>query len=172
MTHELEQRYLDLVERNRGRIDRLCRSWSRSEVDREDLRSEVLFQLWRSLPGFSGRSSEDTWLFRVVVNVAMLHGRKRSRRPEYPADSTRFEQEQAPELSQGERLEQSERIERLRRAVSRLQPADRALVTLLLEELAHREIAEVLGIEANAVGVRIHRVKKKLARELADEECR
>lgn len=168
----LERRFLDLVERNRGRIDRLCRTWSRTEAEREDLRSEVLLQLWRSLPGFSGRSSEDTWLFRVVLNVAMLHGRGRGRRLDDAVDAERFEREPSGEPSPGKRLEDLERVERLRRAVAGLAPADRALVTLMLEELGNREIADVLGVAPNTVGVRIHRVKKKLARLLAEEEAR
>lgn len=55
----------------------------------------------------------------------------------------------------------------LHRALLRLRPDDRELLRLWAwEDLAPREIAGVLGITANAVSIRLHRAKSRLATEL------
>ena len=55
----------------------------------------------------------------------------------------------------------------LHAALSSLPALDREVVMLWAwEELAPREIAEATGLTANAVSIRLHRVKKRLATEL------
>jgi RNA polymerase sigma-70 factor (ECF subfamily) len=167
---ELEPRYLELIGRNQGRIGRLCRAWSRTRAEFDDLRSEIYLQLWRSLPSFDARSSEDTWLYRVALNVAFQFGRHAGRRRDR---LDRLEREAPPEACEAPlsaRLEEQERLDRLTRAVADLPPADRALVALWLEELPYERIAEVTGLTANHVGVRLHRIKRKLAERLGMEE--
>jgi RNA polymerase sigma factor (sigma-70 family) len=167
---ESETRYLDLVTRNHGRITRLCRAWSRTSGDLEDLRSEVLFQLWRAWPSFDGRASEDTWLYRVALNVA-LQSSRRARRQKLHVE--RLEREAPPASSApppSATFEESERLERLRRALTRLDPGERALIALALEDLSHQEIAEVTGLSAGHVAVKLHRIRKRLAERLAEEE--
>src|SRR3954471_14950338 len=72
----LETRFLGLIGENRQRMLRLCRVYARGEQDREDLYQEVLFQIWRALPGYRGESRADTWLWRVALNTAISHVRK------------------------------------------------------------------------------------------------
>src|SRR5881628_2147814 len=72
----LETRFLALIDENRQRMLRLCRVYARGEQDREDLYQEVLFQIWRALPGYRGESAADTWLWRVALNTAISHVRK------------------------------------------------------------------------------------------------
>ena len=167
---ELEPRYLELIERNRGRIGRLCRAWTRTGADFEDLRSEILLQLWRSLPSFDGRASENTWLYRVALNVAFQFGRQARRRRDRQIRLEREPLSQAHEPLPTERLETQERLDRLARAVADLPPADRALVTLWLEELPYSQISEVTGLSESHVGVRLHRIRKRLAEELNGKE--
>ena len=167
-----ERRYLDLVERNRARLGRICRAWSRTAADAEDLRAEILLQLWRALPGFDGRSSVDTWLYRVALNTAMLAGRGRGRRTDGQA---RLERETPPPAVDPDaegRLDTDRRLARLGEAIRALPAADRALITLQLEEAPYAQIAEVLGMSESNVGVRPHRIKTRLGRTLAGEEGR
>ena len=51
---------------------------------------------------------------------------------------------------------------RLRDAIQRLPLAYRQVVMLMLEDLAHKEIAEVLGISESNVAVRMNRARKAL----------
>ena len=56
-------------------------------------------------------------------------------------------------------------VERLLATIHRLPPADRQVMLLYLEDLSAAEIGEVTGLSANAVAVRIHRIKALLARK-------
>lgn len=55
-----------------------------------------------------------------------------------------------------------EEIQLMYRAIRKLSKIDRAITMLYLEEHKYEEIAEILGIAASNVGVRISRVKAKL----------
>jgi RNA polymerase sigma-70 factor (ECF subfamily) len=161
----IERRFLEVVGENRGRILRVCRVYARSVQDREDLYQEVLFQVWRALPGFEGGSHVNTWLYRVAINTAISFVRKGGRGKRVVPDTERVEA--AGEVrSVGGNPE----VERLLEAISRLDKVEKALVTLFLEDLSYEEIGAVLGMRAGHVGVMLHRTKKKLSVLMKREE--
>ena len=57
----------------------IVRSYARG-ADENDLFQEMLLQIWKGLPGFEGRSSKNTWVYRVALNTAMTYRRNDSRR--------------------------------------------------------------------------------------------
>ncbi|WP_407304872.1 RNA polymerase sigma factor [Acinetobacter sp.] len=71
-----EREFLTIIKDNQGIIHKICRIYRNSTEDREDLFQEVIFQLWRSYPSFSGGSKSSTWLYRVALNTAMASFRK------------------------------------------------------------------------------------------------
>jgi RNA polymerase sigma-70 factor (ECF subfamily) len=66
-------------------------------------------------------------------------------------------------LDSREQAQQRETIEQLYKAIHQLRKTDAALVLLYLDELSYREMAEVLGISENNVGVKLNRAKKALS---------
>ena len=66
--------FRELLQRNHARWTGIARSYA-SIAEREDLLQEILMQVWKSLAGFSGRSSADTWAYRVALNTAMAWAR-------------------------------------------------------------------------------------------------
>ena len=61
-------------------------------------------------------------------------------------------------------LATDERAALLRTALGALRETDREILMLVAwEELSHAEIAQVLGISANAVAIRTHRARKRLS---------
>lgn len=99
---------------------------------------------------------------RVLTNqrrsgrrMGRLVNRLAGLRPDSPAN---------PEMVVLRRAEDAELVD----AVSRLRGADRELLLLACwEELPHVQIGEILGCSAHAVDQRIHRIMKRLAREMA-----
>lgn len=59
-------------------------------------------------------------------------------------------------------LERQERLELLHRAIGQLGDRDRLIITLLLEGLSYKEIADVTGLTLTYVGVKIARIKQAL----------
>jgi RNA polymerase sigma-70 factor (ECF subfamily) len=156
VTHqERERLFVDLFTRNKERIHRLCYGYLNSGADAEDLFQEVMTNVWNSLSRFRGEAKPETWLYRVAVNTALMY-RRRRHRSEPLGD--------LPDQRAGadQNLEQRERLDALRTAIAALPDQDRLIVTLLLEDLSYREIAEITGITANHVGVKISRIKQAL----------
>ncbi|MDE6632565.1 MAG: sigma-70 family RNA polymerase sigma factor, partial [Muribaculaceae bacterium] len=57
---------------------------------------------------------------------------------------------------------ESKQAKMLHERISRLEPFDRAIVLLWLEDIPYDEIAAIVGISVKAVGVRLVRIKEKL----------
>ncbi len=162
MTHaEREQIFLRLFGEHRSRIERLCYGYLGPAAEVEDLFQEIMTNVWNSLPGFRGDSQASTWLFRIAVNTALVH--RRRRRPTEPLPDL-------PDLSRGvhQNLEQEEKLAALRRAIAALPDQDRVIITLLLESLSYKEIAEVTGLTVNYVGVKIARIKQSLEETMTE----
>ncbi len=150
-----EREFLAMIQANQGIIHKVCRIYRDSPEDREDLFQEVIFQLWRSYPLFRGGSKSSTWLYRVALNTAMASFRKNKPNvtlAEYLPD-IQFE-----DIS----YEGNERQEKLLESIRQLSEPDRALIALYLDELSYQQIAGILGISENNVGVKLNRIKIRL----------
>jgi len=162
MNHaERESLFLQLFAEHKARIQRLCYGYLGSAEDVEDVFQEIMANVWNSLPSFRGEAKVGTWVYRIAVNTVLIHRRKRT--PTEPLvdvpDGTRGAQAN---------LEDRERLAALRRAIAGLPDQDRLIVTLLLEGLSYREIAEITGITVNYVGVKITRIKQALEETLTE----
>ena len=158
-----ERKFLELVNENRNKILRVCRVYAWNSADQDDLYQEILSQIWRGLPGLKAKQFANTWLYRVAINTAISFVRKQAARSDRvvhfePADLTHaIESRQATEASPDDRMAS------LYTAIYQLDPLEKALVTLFLEDLTYEQIAEATGINASHVGVMLHRAKKKLS---------
>jgi RNA polymerase sigma-70 factor (TIGR02960 family) len=70
----------ELVAPYRGELHAHCYRMLGSIQDAEDALQEALLGAWRGLPGFEGRSSMRTWLYRITTNACIRFGEKRPRR--------------------------------------------------------------------------------------------
>ena len=61
-----------------------------------------------------------------------------------------------------DRDEDTRQVDMLHKRISKLQPFDRAIVLLWLEELSYEEIGQIVGITAKNVSVRLYRIKEQL----------
>lgn len=148
-----------------GAVLKVARAYTLTAEDCQDLVQEILLQVWRSLPGFRGRASPSTWIYRIALNTALGWHRKERVRQE--RERPILEEIQTPDGTKY--IEQREVVEQLYATIRRLPPPDAALVLLYLDDLSYRQMAEVLGTSEGNVGVKLNRVKKALA-ELMKEE--
>jgi len=70
----------ELVAPYRGELHAHCYRMLGSVQDAEDALQETLLGAWRGLPGFEGRSSVRTWLYRIATNACIRLGEHRPRR--------------------------------------------------------------------------------------------
>ena len=64
---------------------------------------------------------------------------------------------------------EDESLNQLYVAIRHLSEVDRALIILYLEEKSYQEIADILGTNANNIGVRVNRIKERL-KKILDEK--
>jgi RNA polymerase sigma-70 factor (ECF subfamily) len=161
----LDARFASLLEQYRAPIARLAAAYERHRADREDLVQEIWFAIWRALPAFRGDCSERTFVYRIAHNRALTHG---ARRRPHAADLDEALDVPDPHAATERDAQAREECERLLTAVRSLPPLHREVALLTLEGLPQREIAEVLGITAVNVAVRLCRARSELTRRLGE----
>ena len=156
---EREEQYRRTVANWHGALRRLAASFEADAALREDLLQEILLALWRALPAWRGECSERTFVFRIACNRAVSHAWRRAPRS-VDLESAAAVADPAP--GPDELASQGQRRDRVWRALRALPLIHREVLGLSLEGLRPAEVAEVLGITENAVGVRLTRARKAL----------
>lgn len=144
-------------------VMKVARAYTLTSDECQDLAQEILLQAWRSVPNFEGKASAATWFYRVALHTAMNWHRKDKPRRSRQQPLLEVQVLATEDSNSAEQAQQRETVEQLYNAIHQLPKADAALVLLYLDELSYREMAEVLGISENNVGVKLNRAKKALS---------
>lgn len=143
-----------LARENKDTIYTVCYVFSKDQDEVADLYQETLINLWKGLPQLQPDGNVRGWVYRVALNTCISQGRKKKSRP-----TVRLTMDVDPfEPSDG----RSAQVDMLHRRISRLQPFDRAIVLLWLENISYDEIGKILGITTSNVSVRLVRIREQL----------
>jgi RNA polymerase sigma-70 factor (ECF subfamily) len=174
-----EAAYRELVRENAGRMLAVARRMLRCESDAEDAVQEAFAQAHRALPRFEGQALLSTWLHRIVVNACLMRLRKQRRRretsieellPSFAEDGHREDAGDPWPRDALAELEAHEVRAAVRKAIDCLPERHRCVLVLRdIEGLSSEEVAEQLGIRADAVKMRLHRARQAL-RSLLDPQ--
>ena len=151
----LEQQFAQTVAEHKSTIYTVCYMFSQDADEVNDLFQEVLVNLWKGFDSFEHRSDIKTLIYRVSLNTCISIIRKKKRRSsevKLTMDINLFEY----------RDEDTRQVDMLHKRISRLQPFDRAIVRLWLENLPYEEIGQIVGITAKNVSVRLFRIREQL----------
>lgn len=138
-------------------INKVCWAYATPKVPYEDLRQEILTNLWLGLEKFRGASKLSTWVYRVAVNSALTA--IRNYKPK--VEALPFEI-QATDISSEADDNKADQLAALHELINQLLPIEKAIILLWLDEYSYEEIAEIIGIERNNVAIKLHRIKNKL----------
>ena len=150
-----EKQFAQTVKEHRSTIYTVCYMFSQDADEVEDLFQEVLVNLWKGFEGFEHRANIKTWIYRVALNTCISQDRKKKRRSSevrMTMDINLFKDSD----------EDTRQVDMLHKRISRLQPFDRAIVLLWLENLPYEEIGQIVGITAKNVNVRLYRIREQL----------
>lgn len=161
----LHARFVALVERHRGIVLKVAGSYAWQAEDRDELAQEITVQLWRAFPGYDARHPFSTWMYRIALNVAISQVRSRVRHDAHHVPFDSIAHDIADETT-GD-VEAASQLRALQRVIAEQAPLDRALLLLVLDGCAHREIAEVLGLTETHVATKVHRLRQRLRARLA-----
>jgi len=153
---DTEHAFAEIANRHRGIIYKVARSYARNEEELQDLVQEILLQIWLSLKTYRSVYALSTWLYRIALNVSISFLRKEeSRRKRLDRVGNKWILEQPLP-------ERSERQELLHQWIQQLDPLNRALILLYLDDYSHAEIADILGISKSNVGTKLSRLRSRL----------
>lgn len=165
MVSATHRQFNDLLERHRKIVFKVANTYSRHPDDRADLAQEISAQLWRAFPGYDSARTFSTWMYRIALNVAISFVRTHRLRERHTEPL--HEQHEALMGHADVSAEADERVCALEQFMATLQPLDRALLLLYLEQHSHREIADVLGITETNVATKIGRLKERIRQHMA-----
>lgn len=149
------QKYTETVKCYGGLIERVCFGYAATAADFDDLKQDVLMNLWTSLPGFKGDCSLKTWIYRLTLNVCVSTLRKSYRRV------TTVQLSELYDLVDND-AEQRVAIREMHEAIATLNPLDKAVIMLWLEEESYDDISTITGLSRANVATRMHRAKGRL----------
>jgi RNA polymerase sigma-70 factor (ECF subfamily) len=168
-----------LVKRHQRRVYAAALHILGNHSDADDATQETFVRAFRGLSTFDGRADFFTWLYRITVNTALnamrsdkrgsaLHQKSGTEaahvggRPEALGQTAQTPAQHA--LQTGE-------VARVLDAVAQLSPALRVtLVLATIEELPHKQIAEILEIPEGTVAWRVNEARRLLKLRLSTSE--
>lgn len=136
-------------------IERICFGYASSIDELDDLKQDALLNLWESMPKYRGRCSMKTWVYRLTLNTCVTTIRKNCRRVNTVSLSELYDTIECDD-------ERKATIAEIHDYIACLNPIDKAVMMLWLEDESYEEIAAVTGLTRGNVAVRIHRAKEKL----------
>jgi len=77
---EPEEYFERQVDSHASLIFKICRMYTFTSADREDLYQEIVLHAWKAFPKFRGDAQFSTWLYRIGINTAITGLQKKSRR--------------------------------------------------------------------------------------------
>lgn len=168
-----------LVRRHQRRVYAAALHILGNHSDADDATQETFVKAFRGLAQFDGRSDFFTWLYRITVNTALnsLRGGKRGSALSQKSGTEAAHVGGRPEsLGQNapdpaQKAQTSGEIARVLEAISELSPSLRVtLVLATIEDLPHKQIAEILEIPEGTVAWRVNEARRLLRQRLASNE--
>jgi RNA polymerase sigma-70 factor (ECF subfamily) len=186
-----EAAFRDLIRLYGPGMLRVARMYVSSRAVAEEVVQEAWLGVLKGIGRFEGRSSLKTWVFRIVANTAKTRGQREARSLPFSAfgddeesatvsadrflgDGTRFPGHwAAPPTSWAPLPEGSlladETMEVVQRAIDRLPPAQRAVLTLRdVEGVEADEVCNALDLTETNQRVLLHRARAKVRAALEE----
>ncbi|MDE6397318.1 MAG: sigma-70 family RNA polymerase sigma factor [Muribaculaceae bacterium] len=150
-----------IIDRHSGLIRRTCRVYATPSISEDDLYQEVMLVIWRGLKSFRGEAALTTWLYRTTINTCISYLRSMVRHTR----TVSIETGEAQDIENDVPTYGTDDVDRLHQLINGLNPIDKAIVSLWLDEESYERIAEVTGLSHSNVATRLNRIRKRLKKE-------
>ena len=147
--------FMTIYSRYNTIVDKICFTFASDLNDFDDLRQDAWLNIWRGIESFRGESKPSTWIYRITINSCVSTARTtKKHRGILGIDYAEKCVADTPD---------NDSVERLYYLLSCLNPIDRSIMLLRLEELDYEEIAGIMGMPRNTIATRLRRIRIKLA---------
>lgn len=161
-----------LVRRHQRRVYAAALHILQSHADADDATQETFVRAYKGLSTFDGRSDFFTWLYRITVNTALnalRSGKRGAALAQKGGDEAAHVGGRPEALGQdgggdpSQKIQQSAEVQRVLEAIAELSPSLRITIVLAtIEELSHKQIAEILEIPEGTVAWRVNEARRLL----------
>jgi len=152
-----EQEFTNIYNLHASKIHRLCLGYAsgNNELAKEWLQ-ETFIKVWKHRNSFKGRSSIDTWIYRIAVNVCLGDLRK-------PRKSITINEDLLSNSNYDENIDNNEgNIKKMYHCIDQLNEQNKALILLELENIPQATIADTVGLAHGTLRTRLSRIRKSL----------
>jgi len=158
MREATEKEFLLMLEQYLSIIVKIVNVYTHNNQDRKDLMSDIVFELWKSYPKFRNDAKISTWLYRVALNIALKTKRKRdNNKLLFVEELLSFDNSTFSDTS-----EEKNTINLLYRCIEELNPINKAIVLLYLDDRSNEEISEITGLSRTNISTRLSRIREQL----------
>lgn len=163
-----QQAYALLVNRYQQYVFTLVLRMVKSREEAEEVAQDVFIKAFRALASFNGESKFSTWLYTITHNTSLSFLRKKKVVIHSLDNETVMLEAHSRDSGMVANLvEQKSKSQMLDKAIALLSADDAHLITLFYKaEQSLDEIGQILGIESNAVKVRLFRARTRLREKL------
>jgi RNA polymerase sigma-70 factor (ECF subfamily) len=151
--------FKEILESNNHKIFRICNIYAIPPIEPQDLFQEVIYQIWKSLDSFKSKSSIDTWVYKISINVCL---RSKMKLDKNYSKTDRLESIHFTPIEKEIDTAEQEKFKYLKECISALNETDTSLIVLYLDDLSYKEIAVITGLSENHIAVKMKRIRKKL----------
>ena len=159
--------YSTLVDKHKDSVFTVALRIVRSREDAEEIAQDVFIKAYQSLKSFKKESKFSTWLYRIVYNTAISKTRKRH------LDTTNLDYDVVENYSVDEIIEDVNSLDNdeqkliINKVIEKLNPEESALINFFyFKENSTEEISEIMNLSQANVKVKLHRIRKKLYKEV------
>ncbi len=163
-----QQAYALLVNRYQQFVFTLVLRMVNNREEAEEVAQDVFMKAFRGLASFNGSSKFSTWLYTIANNTTLSFLRKKKVVIQsLDTNSVMLEADSKDSDMQANLVEQKSKNQMLDKAIRLLSADDAQIITLFYKaEQTLEEIGQILGIESNAVKVRLFRARTRLKDKL------
>lgn len=148
-----------ILKHNHQKIYRICKIYAVTPIEPQDLFQEVIFQIWKSLDSFKNKSSIDTWIYKITINVCL---RSKIKLDKSNHKTVRFDSINFSPIEKEIDSTELEKFKFLKECIATLNETDTSLIVLYLDDLPYKEIAIITGLSENYIAVKMKRIRKIL----------
>ena len=136
-------------------------SYVQNEQDAEEITQDVFTNIYRNAAKFKGESSLSTWIYRITVNTALNHIKRKKRFSFLTFGASKMDQ---PDFEHpGVVLENKEAAKALVKVIDTLPEKQKtAFILSFIEELPRQEVADIMELSLKAVESLLQRAKQQL----------
>ena len=166
-----EEAFTLLYEKYKDRVYNIAWRVVGNHSEALDICQETFTLLLKKISTFHFESKFSSWLYRIVVNMAIDYQRKyrhkHKKEVSLPSDSQGAGIKDEKTANPGQKILETETEQMVHNAIASLSPKLRAIVVLrYLEGMSYEELSEILDVSLGTVKSRLARAHVVLAKKL------